>query len=294
MASALTAQGSNTAAAEVNHFPIASISSALKVKLGSLLNVTSPSDATALAGTFNVFQLITGAAELANGSNFVSVPVAANLGGLSNVTMSVKVISPAQTAIGRVGVTAENSQIAVRVGMRVFAGLALTAVDVNLTYTSAEAKGTLSSIVCGASPSIGVKATTAAVSVSGTATSALAGTLTLSSLGVGATGPTAHTFAYPGDFAPTSTWHTGAATAGLNLATVTFSGTGLVAGLVSAILNPLGTVFANALNTLNTSLSSVVTPVLKQLGLDLASADIAALGIYPTAADCSSTPALVQ
>ena len=90
------------------------------MKLGPLLDVSAPSDAAALSGTFNVYQLVTGSAEIANGSNFVSVPLTGvNLGSLAGVSLSAKVIAPATTAIGPVGTTAENAQIAMRVNVDV-------------------------------------------------------------------------------------------------------------------------------------------------------------------------------
>ena len=288
-ATALTSQGSNVAAAEVNDLINTTIASSLTVKLGQLLNIASPSDAAALSGTFNIYQLVVGSAEIANGSNFVSIPLTGvNLGSLAGVSLSAKVISPATTAIGPVGTTAENTQIAMKVNVDVPLGGILPVAHVALTYTTAEAHGTLTSIVCGPSPSIGINANASAVAVSGVATT-LVGNMNISS-SVAQTGTTALSFSHPSEFAPTTTKHIGVANNGISLSTVTVSGTGATVALAPVLQLALPSV----LLTLDVALQPLIRPLFAALGLDLSSADIAALGIYPSPSNCSGPPALGQ
>jgi uncharacterized membrane protein len=288
-ATALTSQGSNVAAAEVNDLLNTTIGSSLTVKLGQLLNVASPSDAAALSGQFNLYQLVVGSAEIANGANFVSVPLTGvNLGSLAGVSLAAKVISPATTAIGPVGTAAENTQIAMKVNVDVALGGLLPVAHVALTYTTAEAHGTLTSIVCGASPTVGISANASGIAVSGVATTTL-GTMNIAS-SVAQTATTALSFNYPSEFGPTTTKHVGTASNGLSLASVTVTGSGATVALAPVLQAAL----PNVLVTLDVALQPLIRPLFASLGLDLSSVDVGALGIYPNPANCSGTPALAQ
>ncbi len=293
-ATALTAQGNSAAAAEVNDIPIASIPNTKTVKLGRLINMSQPGNNSALDAALNVYQLVTGSAQVANGTNFVSVPLTGvNLGSLAGVSLAAHVIEPAQVGIGPVGTTANNAQVALRVGVNVNLGSFLlpNVAQVSLTYTTAEAEGTLTSIVCGnPAARVGVSAHGSAVGVSGTATT-LAGTLNITS-SVAATAPTPLGFAYysPTEFAPV-TKHVGVTTSGINLATVNVTGTNLATNLLAPVLQ---TLLPGVLATLNTALNPLIKPLLASLGLDISSADVAALSILPSPSDCSTTPTIAQ
>jgi uncharacterized membrane protein len=289
-ASALTADGSNVAATEINDLLNATISSSATVKLGQLISVAAPGDASSLDATFNIYQLVFGSAEAVNGTNFVSIPLTGvNLGSLGGVSLSAYVISPAQTAIGPVGTKAENTQIALRVNVDVPLGLSVA--HVALTYTTAEAHVTLASIGCGATPSIGVTGNASAVTVGGTATTTglVVGTMTIAS-SVGATPTTALTFNHPSEFAPTTTKHLGGTNSGVSLNAVTVTGSGATAALAPLLQVALPT----TLTTLDLALQPAIRPLLQSLGLAIGQTDVAALGIYPDPSSCGGHPRLAQ
>jgi uncharacterized membrane protein len=288
MATALTADGDNTSAAEVQDLINTSITSSTTITIGDLLNVAAPSDSSVLAAEVNAFQVVTGAAELMNGSNFVSVPLTGvNLLGLSGVSVSAYVIEPAQTAIGPIGTTARNSQVKMRVLVDVPLGGLLPVAHVTLDYTTANAVGTLTSIACGASPTMGITGQTSAIGVSGSATTLL-GNMTISS-SVANSALTALSFLHPTEFAPSVTKHLGATGTGVSLASVTVTGSGATLPLAPVLQASLPTVLA----TLDLALQPAIKPLLQSLGLGLAQADVAALGIYPSATACGGKPRLV-
>jgi uncharacterized membrane protein len=287
-ASALTSDGQNFAAAEVNDLINAGVTSSTTIQLGELLNVASPSDSAVLDAKFNVYQTIVGGAQIMNGANFVSVPLTGvNLGSLGGVTLSAYVIEPARTAIGPVGTTADNAQVRLRVTVDVGLGFLLPTAHVTLDYTTAQATATLTSIVCGGSPNIGISGTTSAVAVSGTATVPL-GTMNITS-SVGSTPATALNFLHPTEFAPV-TKHIGASGTGVSLTSVTVTGGGATAALAPILQASLPTVLA----TLDVALQPAIKPLLQRLGVGIGQADIAALGIYPDATSCGGHPRLAQ
>jgi uncharacterized membrane protein len=293
-----SALGTSTAKTEINDLLAASISSTATIKLNQLLNVATPSDSAVLSGTVNVYQLVTGSAELMNGSSFAAVSTGLSLGNYGSADVSVKLISPAQIGIGPVGTTAENAQGVVKLVLHVKTSVLTallptlgTAVDVTLIYNVGEAKGTLSSIVCGASPSIGVSVNTSSVSVTGSATAALTGTITVSPSTIAASGPTALTFNYPSEFTPASK-RVPNSTNSISSTSVTFSGSGsLLSTVVNAVTNPVATVVSTVLTN---TLSTAITPALKALGIDVGAADVSALGIFPDPSSCGGHPRLAQ
>ncbi len=295
-----TALGASTATTEINDLIATNISSTATIKLNQLLNVATPSDTAVLGAVLNVFQLVTGSAELMNGSNFAALTTGASLPNGTTMDASLKVISPAQTAIGPVGTTAENSQGVLKVTLHVHSGLLGSLVDVALTYTLGQAKGTLNSIVCGPttsspafSPGIGVLTTTAATGVVATGTTAITGTLTLSPTSIGASS-TQQTWAYNTNtsaWSPSQTQRAPNSTSGLGSTTIGVAGTGnVLVNLILAVLNPLATVISTAV----TNATSVLTPALKALGIDVGAADVTALGIYPSPSTCFRPPVLGQ
>ncbi len=289
-ASALTSSGANVAAAEVQDVINAGITNTLTVKLGQLLNVASPSDSSALDATFNVYQLVTGSAQLANGSSFASLPLTGvALGSLAGVTLALKIIEPAQTAIGPVGSKAHNSQITLRTTVDVPLGALLPVAHVTLDYTTASAEGTLSSIVCGAAPSIGVSDNASGVAVSGTATT------TLGNLGITSTvAPSSVsnlTFSHPTEFSPTYLGkHVGATNSGVSLASVSVTGSGATTALAPLLQAALPITLA----TLDTALLPLIRPLFRALGAEIGQTDVTALGIFPSPTSCGGHPRLAQ
>jgi len=290
--------GTSTATTEINDLIAANISSTATIKLNQLVNVATPSDSAVLAGTVNVYQVVTGSAELMNGSNFAAISTGLSLGNYGTADVSVKLISPAQIGIGPVGTTAENAQGVVKLVLHVKTSVLTallptlgTPVDVTLTYNVGEAKGTLTSIVCGSTPSIGVSVNTSSVSVTGAATAPLSGTITVSPSTIAASGPTALSFNYPSEFTPVSK-RAPNATNSITSSSITFGGSGsLLTTVVNAVTNPVGTVVSTVLTN---TVSAAITPVLKGLGIDVGAADVSALGIFPDPSSCGGHPRLAQ
>ncbi len=294
---ALNAPPSNTtAAAAINSIPIASISNALTLNIGSLVNITQPASDSALETTINAFGLLTGAAEVANGTNFVDVPgITVNVPGVATVGFKLGLIQPAQTARGPVGVQAKTSQVTLRLSINLLPVLFLgPSIALDLDFSAASAIATLTNISCGASPSISIGATTNAAAVGGGATIAVVGNLTASG-SLAATAPgSPRLFNYSTDFAPPvgtdpDGQRVGAASLKLSPAMVTITGTGLAAATAAAVQLLIPTI----LSTVDLVGGPLLQPVLQVLGLDLAAADISALNMYDPPPKCGS-PGLIQ
>ncbi|HUR01801.1 MAG TPA: pilus assembly protein TadG-related protein [Nonomuraea sp.] len=283
-AAALTAQPNTTAAAEVNKIPIINIAGTLTMQLGKLINLATPSSTSALSTTVNAFQLVSGSAQLQNGTSFVTVPgINVTVPGLTGLTVGLKVISPAQIAQGPVGTTANNAQIVLQLKFNLSVlGVGLVAVTLN--EANATAVATLTAIRCSSSPGVTISAATSAITTTGTIGVPL-GTLTVNGSAVG-TAANSNDFDYTTEFVPprgTGTyWATGAAEMGLDN-TVTVSGSGLTA-VTAPLVQP---VLDLTLPLLNTALSTALKPVLQALGANLAEADVSAMEIFPPPPACS-------
>lgn len=292
-AQALTAQGNSAAAAEVNDIPLASIPNLPLINLGRLVSLSQPGSESALETTLNVFQMVTGAAEVANGNSFVSVPgVVVNVPLVGTVGFELKVIEPAQTARGPVGVQAQTSQVTLRLKIHLLPVTLLgPVIDLDLDFNAARGTGTLTAINCGASPSITVGVTTAGTIVTGGAATALGSLTATGTLAAGAGGSLS--YSYPTEFAPpvgsdADGKRVSGATLDLSPAVVHVTGNGL-AGTTAALVEPL---IPTILTTVDTVGTPLLQPVLRALGADLAAADVTALGIYETPPACG-LPSLV-
>lgn len=298
-AQVLTAQGNSAAAAQLNNIPIASIPNTKTVSLGKLVNLSQPGNNSALSTTLNVFQLVTGAAEVANGSNFVSVPglVITPPAGVASVSIALRAIEPAQSVRGPVGpaTTAKTSQVVLQVTLNLLPilGNAVTAV---VDFTAGNGSVTLIDIACTGSPSITVSAATSAAAIVETLTVALVGSITVpGTVAAAAPGPVP-SFLYPSQFAPpvgpspAFSRHVGVANMGL---TPTTLGPATASGLLGTVAGIAQPIVVAALGTLDSALVPTLGPILKVLGLDLAGADITALGIHDPPPKCG-VPTLVQ
>lgn len=299
---ALTADGDFVAAAEINDIPINLIPNLQTVSIGDLVSLSQPGDDSALDTEINAFQLVSAAAQVANGTNFVAVP-GINCGGLlaalASCSVSLHVIEPAKVSLlGPVGVTASTSQVALRVTLNL-APLGLNTFVATLNFTAGNGSGILTNIDCSAAtPGITVSAQTSTGNIVGTvAGSGLLGPL-LGSIAVNATlagtAAATRTFAYPSQFvppigpSPAYSQHVGVASVGLAPtlpAGLQLSGTGVLGLLVGTVEPVLETV----VNTLDGLLVPTLGPILDVLGLDLAGADIMAMQIEKPPPACGTT-----
>jgi uncharacterized membrane protein len=296
-AQALTLQGATAAAAAVNNIPIASISNTATVKLGQLVSLSQPGNDSALSTTLNVFQLVTGAADVANGTNFVSIPgINVNLPGVATVGFKLSVIEPPQVARGPVGTVASTSQVKLRLVISILS-LALP-VNLDLDFRAGSATGTLTAIDCSSSPSITISATTTGATVSGTgaALGALGGTLTATGSLAAATASAVPPFAYPSQFQPpvgtTAFSRSVGAASALNLSAATVSVTGSGGILAGTVAAGVQTLLPTILTAVDVAAPLALQPLLKVMGLDVAGADISALGIYPPPPACGGATLL--
>lgn len=289
-AQALTKGGNSAAAAEVNKIPIASIPNTKKVKLGRLVDISQPASDSALGTNVNIFSLLTSSTQLANGSSFVDVPLTGiAVPGIGGVTMKLNVIEPPRSRRGPVGTQAKTSQVTLRVTANIGLGPLLPVAAVTLDYTAASAVATLLEINCTTAPGIRLSAGTNGFSVVGSAVVPL-GTMNILGSVAGTPTTTLPFFDYPARFTPYKE-RIGAASLGLNLASVNVTGS----GAVSLVLVPaLQLALPVALTTLNTALSPVIQPLLASLGANIAAADVQALAIYPSPTNCLAPPKLVQ
>lgn len=112
MATALQAQGGNTAEVTLLQALSAKANLAGDFAIADVLRIAT-ADSAALAGEFNVLDLVVGAAYAANGGSAVSVPaLTIQVPGLTNLTTSLSVGEPPKLACGGKGkATAQTGQV---------------------------------------------------------------------------------------------------------------------------------------------------------------------------------------
>ena len=104
--------GSHAVAVSVLNALAASVTTTTMVRLGDTIKVQAGGEAAAADAEMNVLQMLTAAAFVVDGTHAISIPQAqVNIPGVGGVTLSLDVISPAQTVFGPVGTTASNAQV---------------------------------------------------------------------------------------------------------------------------------------------------------------------------------------
>lgn len=309
-AAAMTAQGETAGEVAVLNALTAQVAAATLAvfELGDFMTVASGADNTALASELNVFQLVTAAAQVANGSNFIDVSnVGVTVPNVGSTRISLQVIEPPQYYFGPVGGSVSTGQISLTVSPTLnlpvtVAGLASVVVtnELPVRITGAGATGTLSAAICGTGA--GITVTVDPKAFAGSATASLNARVSLSVLGIPVPiadviipttnvtpstdgGPSDLFFSYPAQFPPplgtTTSKHAGSQPIGIGTLTQISAGTPTVqllgatplpvpvGDIVTAVLNALGPVLTNVDN-------NVMTPLLQVLGLDVGSADVTA------------------
>jgi uncharacterized membrane protein len=280
-------------------------------KLGRMISVEQGGEEMAAGSTLNVFQLVTGAAQVANGNHLVEVSsVGITVPNVVSTKVALKVIEPPKFYFGPVGGSVSTSQIELTVTPTLnlpvsVAGLANVVVTNTLPVkiTGAGATGTLTAAECGTPPSMTVTVDPSAFSGSVGATlnaraylQVLFSVVPIADIVIPTTnvvpttdgGPTDLTFLYPSQFPPplgtTTSQHAGSNPVGLNGLTQVNTGTPTVQLLTLTPLPvPVGAIVAAVKNALNPVLgnvdSLVLTPLLDVLGLDVGSGDVTALSL---------------
>jgi uncharacterized membrane protein len=306
MANALNAQGDVARADIVNVLRLA-VTSTTNIALGQFINVAQGAEEMALASQVNVLQMITAAAQVANGSNFVDVPnIGITVPGLLGTRLRLQVIEPPQFYFGPEGGSVSTGQVDLLVETDLNLSLNVLGLS-NVTargklpvrISAAGATGTLTDIECGAGA--GMTVTIDPTAFAGSATTdpngiIVRGTvlivpLDLVRIGVTSVVPTVDGppvdkfWSYPSQFPPpdgtTTSQHAGSQPIGLQgLTTFTASSVevlglvdlGLLNSIVSALINALTPLIGNVDN-------NVLTPLLSAFGVDIGSADVTALSM---------------
>jgi uncharacterized membrane protein len=258
------------------------------ITLGSLFSYSQGDPGTVMSTSLNLFQFVTGTAEVANGSNFVSVPnVGVTVPNVTTTSMSLQVIKKPGFYFGPVsnpGPSVTTGQVHLTVTPTL--NVPITApplVSAKITgalpvdVVAAGADGTLEAVACTNPQSITVGVDPKPISETAS------GGLQITALGLAlpipvtvnasATVTGSHgdlVFAYPGEFTPPApTKHSGSTTIGL----------GSMAN--STNVTVVGVPVATVANGLNSALGSVdtlvVQPLAQALGLEIGSGDVAAL-----------------
>lgn len=301
-ANALTAQGDTADAAVLNALRV-KLSTAAKAKpivVGDLLEM-SEGDGSALGASVNALGLVGGAAEIANGSAFLSVPSlnvsvpGAGTGASTSLSIIQRPKPVCDTPGG--GKVAQNAQIELKSSITVLKslpdilGLGVSAGPITLDLKTASATGSLTGLDCGASPqSMTIKGTNDLLPITATVPVTLSagalGTMSLTTtITTDPTDPTTWTATVkvPDNLSTTGTPVT-TPTGNLNLSSATASthpsgSTGLL-GLVGITLSDLiDAVGANLLGpieigVLSPVLSSLSTMLAADLGLTIDGSDV--------------------
>ena len=304
---ALNAQGGSSATVATILGTIkAATTNTTQFNLGQLIHVSQGADNTALASELNVFQLLTGSAELANGSNFIDIPgLNFSVPSVTSTEVKLQVIQPPQWYYGPVGGSVSTAQISLTVtptlnlSLPVTLGLNIATIGVTSAYpvkvTAGGAVGTLTAATCGASPGISVLVDPSAFS--GSISASLDATVTLLGINVATVnipetsvvpstdgGAGTLSFSYPSQFPPPlgteTSKHWGSQPIGLSGLTQITAGTATVTVGTLPIGLSLGTVVSTVLGALPGVLANVdnlvLTPLLQTLGVDIGSADVTA------------------
>lgn len=292
MANVMTNQGNLAQATVLSN--MASVASGTPhLTLAKLFSISDGDGTAALSTAWNVYDLVTGAAEVANGTNFVTIPNAGvTVPGVTNTTLSLKVIEGMKFKSGPVGTTITTSQVQLTVTPTLnmsptIAGLVNPNItgDLPVTMTAGAATGTLEDVTCTnpQSMKVGVDPQPGSLSSSGTlhlSSKILLAQVPLLDMAVSSTQTLTGSHGDLTFTPPTSgTQHYGSTTVGLSGMPYT---TGSVTVLGSLPLPQL-TLTNAVVSALGPQLgqvdSKVVSPLFQALGVQVGSADVTAAGI---------------
>lgn len=293
-----TAGCSNTAAVNLLNLST-TVNSTTKFKLADLITVAAGSESAAAASAFNVWGLVNGTAQVMNGTNTVSIPsLTVSLPGATSATMALKVTELPKTYIGPVGSGVSTSQVeltitpTVDIGGLILNSLATVQGQLPVQVTAGSATGTLTQVSCGTDRGETVSVDTKGATLRmGTAISGAPvldvrllvslGTLNLASTSsVAGVNGTQVSFDYPAGYYPTNPTPTHVGGTGLNLSSTTNVTSTLNAALLSLNTTALATALLGVTGTglITTIENLVISPLLNALGIDVAGADVWAIG----------------
>jgi uncharacterized membrane protein len=210
----------------------------------------------ALSTSINVLQTLTTEAELANGTNALDVTSALNIAGVTSAELVTTLVQIPQDAFGPVGTPATTSQVNADLQLTVL-GIGL----LDIPITAADGTATLQTITCSDNAMTSTKINASTTAATGSVT--LLG-LPIATLAVNAVSTT--TLGYSATVVPptatTVANDTNPVAIGSTSPTFSFGG-----------LSVLSPVYA----LLNTTLQTVLGPVLQAVGVSVGGADVADL-----------------
>jgi len=289
-ASALTT-GGDTADANIFTALALKATSTVTITLGQLIHVQQGADSAALGTSINLMQLVTGTAEIANGSHLIDVSnVGITVPGVTSTRVQMTVIEKPVIFIGYfgdAGVTTAQINLTVTPTLNLsIVGVATITGALPIAITGGSATGALAAQP--SCPSAGSKSfnvsvatTAAAVTQSSSLTVVGLGLLNTSGNVTVAANPAVTTPTPPAafveqgttpqSFVPT-TAHTGGTSLGLGTALTLSSGVGAINAILSLLLSPVKAV-------VNSVDSSIIEPLLQALGIDVGNADVTPLSV---------------
>ena len=151
-ARALQKEGGQAADINLLNTLAGSVETSLHVDVAQLVDLSTGGTA-ALTAKFNVLDLVAGGAFVANGSNFLDLPVLWNVPQVSQGPTSLQIIEKPQVGCGRAGAKASTAQLRLRatpkLNIPTIAGLSADSVPMQLDVDIASATASLTDIVCG-------------------------------------------------------------------------------------------------------------------------------------------------
>jgi len=288
-ASALTT-GGDSADATIFSALALKATSTTQITLGQLIHVQQGADKAALGTSINLLQLVTGTAEIANGSHAIDVSnVGITVGDVTSTRVQMTVTEPPVIFVGfygDVGVTTAQVNVTVTPTLNVVSIPLVATITGSLpiVISGGRATGTLAAEpTCPSSGSKSFKvavATQAATvtqnsSLNVTLVTAITGVLTTTgNVAVAPNSGTSPAFVEQGttpqSFLP-ATWHFGGTSLGLNTA-LTATGSLSLAAVLSTLITTVQTVVGNVD-------SAIIEPLLQALGLDVGNADVKPLSV---------------
>ncbi len=290
------------------------------IKLRDMVSAALATGNAAADVTFNVFDLLTGSAALANGTNLVSIPTVGLSTSIASITAKLSLIEVPVLVGDQVGATGSTKQLSMEItptlnlSTATLAGLNLASVTGSLpiTISGGAATGTLTAVRCGAGKgldaTVSVNAATVAtggtlnISLGTAANSGLLSSLITGILGTGTitttlsvsggvsttTGTTNLTFDNPGDFGPGGMQPVGNVTVGLDDIAYTAGSLNLAVPRLSLLGIPL--LSANvSIAVSSAALSGLVDPILAQVDTVVVQPLMELLGLRLGAADVVAT-----
>lgn len=302
-ANVMTKNGDTANAAVFNTLKVNAVT-ATTIKLGRMITVEQGAESAAAGAQLNLLQLVTGSAQLANGTNMISVSdLGISVPNALSVGMTLKVIEGTKIYIGPAGagphVTTGQVELILTPQVDILNLLGLVKVTglFPVDLHAAGATGTLKSVAC---PSKDIVVTADPKAFSGALKSSRLRVTSLSllhlmdvdqtnSISTAVDGPAQDlAFTYSTEFSPPNdvSKHVGSQPLGIktpNVVTGTAVNVNLL-GLASLGLSA-GTVLDAVIAALDTMVgdidSLVLTPLFKALGITIGGADVTALGIDP-------------